>query len=81
MKTDKPVIRLRSGRWVCRGKGHQGQGRTPMAAHSAWMVNRSRAADMAIAALPRGLEGAHMGSDVSTYVRETIARYSAMVKA
>lgn len=36
---------------------------------------------MAIAALPRGLEGAHMGSDVSTYVRETIARYSAMVKA
>jgi hypothetical protein len=32
----KPVIRYRSGRWVCRGNGHQGSSRSPVAAWCAW---------------------------------------------
>ena len=34
----KPVIRYRSGKWVCRGGGHKGSGRTVRAAYSAWIV-------------------------------------------
>ena len=32
----KPVIRYRSGRWICRGAGHQGSSRSPVAAYCAW---------------------------------------------
>jgi hypothetical protein len=32
----KPVIRYRSGRWICRGAGHQGSSRSPVAAWCAW---------------------------------------------
>jgi hypothetical protein len=47
MKTDKPVLRLRSGRWVCRGKGHQGKGKTPASAFRTWQANRMYAASRA----------------------------------
>jgi hypothetical protein len=33
----KPVIRYRAGKWICRGAGHQGSGRTMGAAWAAWM--------------------------------------------
>jgi hypothetical protein len=32
----KPVIRMRCGKWFCRGNGHQGSGRTIGAAYCAW---------------------------------------------
>ncbi len=32
----KPVIRYRSGQWVCRGGGHSGSSRSPVAAYCAW---------------------------------------------
>lgn len=38
----KPVIRYRAGKWVCRGAGHQGSSRSPVAAYCAWMVASSK---------------------------------------
>lgn len=43
MSAPKPVIRYRNGRWICRGAGHQGSSRSPVAAYCAWQAGKSQA--------------------------------------
>lgn len=42
MTTPKPVIRKRNGRWVCRGGGHSGSSRSPVAAYCAWQAVKAQ---------------------------------------
>lgn len=43
MTAPKPVIRFRNGRWVCRGAGHSGSSRSPVAAYCAWQAVTTKA--------------------------------------